>query len=222
MPMFTRISNKELFWGGLYALISAFVLPTLLDHFSLPASHINSILFVSNFLFMSLALWGFLRKNLIIAAKKWALTLLWLVLGLSLYFLSTVVLQYLVNTLFPSFSNLNDGQVNAQLDATPILATVSVAFFAPVAEELLYRGLLFRGLYSQSRVAAWCVSAGLFSASHVLGYLGLYGLTHTLIALCLYLPAGICLNLAYRKSGNIITPILMHMTINIIGLFTLT
>lgn len=222
MPMFTKISSKELFWGGLYALISTFVLPTLLEHFSLADSDINSILFVSNFLFLSLALWGFLRKNLKCAAKKWVQTLLWLVLGLAMYFLSTGVLQYLVTQLFPSFSNLNDGQVNAQLDAAPILATVSVAFFAPVAEELLYRGLLFRGLYSQSRVAAWCLSAGLFSASHVLGYLGLYGPAHTLIAFILYLPAGICLNLAYRKSGNIITPILMHIAINIIGLFTLT
>lgn len=222
MPMFTKISNKELFWGGLYALISAFVLPTLLEHFSLAASDINSILFVSNFLFMSLALWGFLRRNMRYAAKKWAQTLLWLVLGLALYFLSTGVLQYLVTQLFPSFLNLNDGQVNAQLDAAPILATLSVALFAPVAEELLYRGLLFRGLYSHSRVAAWCVSAGLFSASHVLGYLGLYGPENALIAFVLYLPAGICLNLAYRKSGSIITPILMHIAINIIGLFTLS
>lgn len=128
------------------------------------------------------------------------------------------MLQYLVNALFPSFSNLNDGHVNAQLDAAPVLATVSVAFLAPVAEELLYRGLLFRGLYSSSRAAAWCVSAGLFSLSHVLGYLGLYGPEHALIAFVLYLPAGTCLNLAYRKSGNIITPMLMHIAINITGL----
>ena len=33
-----------------------------------------------------------------------------------------------------------------------------------------------------------------------------------------YLPAGTCLNLAYRKSGNIITPMLMHIAINITGL----
>lgn len=218
MPMFTKFSNKELFWGGLYALISTFVLPTLLDHFSLSDSSINCILFVSNFLFMCLALHGFLRKNLKNAAKKWAQTLLWFILGLALYFLSTGVLQYLVNALFPSFSNLNDGHVNAQLDAAPVLATVSVAFLAPVAEELLYRGLLFRGLYSSSRAAAWCVSAGLFSLSHVLGYLGLYGPEHALIAFVLYLPAGTCLNLAYRKSGNIITPMLMHIAINITGL----
>ena len=44
-----------------------------------------------------------------------------------------------------------------------------------------------------------------------------------LLALCLlqYLPAGLCLAVAYEKSDSILCPILMHTVINAIGVYAM-
>ena len=87
----------------------------------------------------------------------------------------------------------------------------------PVAEEALYRGLLFQGFQRKSRLLAYCLSTLIFAGLHVVGYIG----SADLITLCLcfaqYLPAGITLAWAYEKADTIAAPMLMHMIINLIG-----
>ena len=39
-----------------------------------------------------------------------------------------------------------------------------------------------------------------------------------LLCFCQYIPAGICLGWAYAKSGTIWCPVLIHMTVNQIGM----
>ena len=49
------------------------------------------------------------------------------------------------------------------------LGTIALA---PLGEELIFRELVFHGLFRRSRVAAYCLSAALFSLIHMLNYLG--------------------------------------------------
>ena len=96
--------------------------------------------------------------------------------------------------------------------------TLATVLFVPVAEETLFRGLLFRGLWDRSPIAAWCVSVAVFSLVHIIGYIGTYPPLMLLMAFVQYLPAGICLAYAYRKADTIFAPILMHIAINQVAL----
>ena len=94
-------------------------------------------------------------------------------------------------------------------------------FLVPTVEECLYRGLIFGTLRSRNRLAAYALSAALFSLVHVVGYIGVYPLP--LLALCLlqYVPAGLCLAQAYEAADNIFAPILIHTTVNAIGMIAM-
>lgn len=93
------------------------------------------------------------------------------------------------------------------------LSAVSIAVFAPVAEELVFRGLLygiFKGLWANFRfgaVAAAAVSGVLFALIHNDAYV--------------FLPLalmGMCLCFAYERSGSIVSPIIVHSLFNSLNL----
>lgn len=93
------------------------------------------------------------------------------------------------------------------------LSAVSIAVFAPVAEELVFRGLLygiFKGLWANFRfgaVAAAALSGVLFALIHNDAYV--------------FLPLalmGMCLCFAYERSGSIVSPIIVHSLFNSLNL----
>ena len=87
----------------------------------------------------------------------------------------------------------------------------------PLTEELLYRGLIFRPLYNKSPLAGYVISTFIFSALHVVSYIGSYSPLHLALCFLQYLPASICLGWAYARSDSIWSPVMIHMTINFIG-----
>ena len=99
--------------------------------------------------------------------------------------------------------------------AAPALAGI---FLVPVAEEVFYRGLLFRYLSGRSRWLAYAVSITVFALVHVTGYIGSASALTLLLCFLQYLPAGYCLAWCYANTGTIITPILMHMIVNAYGI----
>ena len=101
------------------------------------------------------------------------------------------------------------------------IVVIGTVLLVPMAEETLYRGLIFGFLYTKNRLAAYLVSAAVFSAIHLLGYIGSYSAPHLLLAFIQYLPAGFVLAEAYRFSGSIFAPIVIHGGINAIGLMLL-
>lgn len=92
-------------------------------------------------------------------------------------------------------------------------AVVSVAVFAPVAEEMFFRGLLYRifkGFFSPFRCGA-LISAVLSGA--------LFALMHADVFVFLPLSLmGVLLCMSYEKSGSIISPILVHALFNALNL----
>ena len=54
-----------------------------------------------------------------------------------------------------------------------------------------------------------------------MGYLSAYPVHHLLLAFLQYLPAGLVLAWAYRKSGSIFSPILIHAAVNTLALLSL-
>ncbi len=140
------------------------------------------------------------------------------VLGLMLYYAVSALYTGFANAVSPGYSNLNDTQVAALLKDGGVWMLLSVVIAAPIGEECIFRGLLFRGLYDRSPIAAWCVCVGLFAAIHVIGYIGLYQPAALILAFFQYIPAGLLLCLVYRLSHSFLCPVLLHICINSIGL----
>lgn len=220
MPI--TLQKHELILGGLYALLQLFVLPVLLSivnfYLQFPVWLLNVILFFLNFACSTAIYFQFLKDNLRLSLSNPWRTLRYAGQGLVLYYISSFLIGLIVAFFAPSFQNLNDGSVYAMTAQGGMLMVLATVFFVPPAEELLFRGLIFRGLYDRSKLAAWVVSCVAFSLVHIIGYIGLYTPQMLLIAFLQYIPAGLCLCYAYVKSGSILAPMLMHIAINQIAL----
>lgn len=94
-----------------------------------------------------------------------------------------------------------------------LLAALAAVVMAPVAEELLFRGLLHRGLRQRMRgSSALVLSSVLFAVVHVdvaaSQPLALFGLTFV----------GVVLALAHERTGSLLVPVVIHATHNALTL----
>ena len=131
------------------------------------------------------------------------------------------ILTVLLLVLFPRFANINDLNIALMLQEDFSLIAFGIVVLVPVVEETLFRGMIFRNLYDRSRVGAYLMSMCAFAAIHVVGYVGSVEPVYIVLSFLQYLPAGYCLCFAYRRSGTIISPILMHMIVNAVAAFSM-
>lgn len=96
------------------------------------------------------------------------------------------------------------------------IASFLAVCFAPVAEELFFRGFIFPGLARAWGVPAGIVASGLlFGSAHLLGNPYLYK------SLIQFAGIGMIFAFVYWKSGNIFASMLAHVTFNLLGVITL-
>lgn len=204
--------------GWIYGAVEIFLLPVLAQLvgalWNLETWVLNCGLFALNLVCYCVLLRQFFTENLRAAWAQPGRTLRYAAVGLMLYYIGAMLVGMLILYLRPDYLNLNDQSVSEMAAAGGLWMGFATVICAPIGEELLFRGLIFRGLYDQSPVAAWCLSVGLFAAAHVTGYVGAYDLGTLVLAFLQYVPAGLALAFAYRKSGNILAPMLMHIAIN--------
>jgi len=97
-----------------------------------------------------------------------------------------------------------------------IFMALQAIFFAPVVEELIFRGLIFRSLRGYNMYLAHFVSAFLFGFIHI--YQGLLAGDFTqLLYLLSYGGMGFAFSLAYEKKKTICVPIIVHFLNNLIA-----
>lgn len=221
------MNKKEQLWGVVYLLAELFLLPAALQELSkllpnpLSSSWLNFLYFALNFIFVCFLFRDFLKRSLIQTGKNTEDFLLVTFSGFGIYYLANMVLSFAIRLVAPDFANLNDGNIAQQVQGNFLIMALGTSLLVPVAEELLHRGLVFGSLYGKSHWFAFVFSSALFSVIHILGYVGLYSPFHLLIAFVQYLPAGLILAWAYRKSGSIFSPMLIHTAVNILALATL-
>lgn len=93
-------------------------------------------------------------------------------------------------------------QAIAMLD--PWLVAVAIVVFAPIAEELFFRGIVFNAwLREAGQVPAYVGSAALFAVIHL-----------SLASLLPIFLLGIALAWVYARTHNLLAPIVMHATVN--------
>ena len=220
-------SRKELFWGGIYIVAELFVLPYLFGQANLllrqplSAGKLNAVFFILNFAVTTLIFRGFLKRTLLDAVQRIPGVLFAAAAGFFLYWAGNLAVGSLILWLDPEFANINDSTITAMADADFLPIAVCTVFFAPVAEEFLFRGVLFAGFYRRSPASAFLISTIVFSAIHIAAYIGSYPWYTLLLCFIQYIPPSLALGWAYARSGSILSPMLMHIVINAIGIFVM-
>ena len=214
-------------FGWLYFIIDFFLLPSILQSVNIilgkpfSAAVINVLYFAVNFCCTGYIFRRFLWGSFSAARQKPAQVLVWTMIMLPVYFVISWFCAQIAYALRADFANLNDQSIAHLMQQNYWLMCFGTVLLVPMAEELLFRGLIFHGLYHKSKYLAYCVSTFAFAAIHVVSFIGMYDLPLLLLSLLQYLPAGLCLGFAYEKSGTICTPIIMHIIINLIGVLFL-
>ena len=217
-------SRREILWGGIYLILYLWILPlavplgakALFPHWD--ASQVNFLYFCLNFTATVVIFQKYLLQSLKAARKNLGPTLRYALFAyLGSILLSSAVIAAIVRV-YPEFMSVNDSAVGTMVQQNPGLMILGAVVLVPVTEELLFRGLIFRGLYDRSPLAAHLLSITLFSLIHVSGYVGMYDGKLLFFCFLQYLVPAYCLNFAYRYSGNLMAPILMHMLTNLVAL----
>lgn len=224
MKLSISMTRRETILGWAYLFINLFVLPVLLDMGNallaapLSETQLNLVYFALNFLLVLAIFHRFLRCSLTLALKSPWRCLRFAAAAFVLYYLAMMVISQGILYVQPEFVNVNDSAIMDMTGEQYTLMSVATVFLVPVTEETLYRGLLFRGLHEKSRLLAYSVSTIVFSGIHVISYVGLYDWVTLLLCFVQYLPAGLALAWAYEKADTIVAPILVHITVNQIGI----
>ena len=89
----------------------------------------------------------------------------------------------------------------------PWLVVIAIVLFAPIAEELFFRGIVFNAwLREAGRTWAYIGSSALFAAIHL-----------SLASLLPIFLLGLGLAWVYQRTGTLLAPIVMHATVNAIS-----
>ena len=220
----TKPSRRETVFGAIYLFLYMWALPLAVPLAAarflpqLNTAQINFAYFCLNFAATVLIFRKYLLRTLHDALKVPLRTLLYALLA---YLGSVTLGNMLVDAIlrvYPDFLNVNDHVVSGMIRQNRSIMAIGAVFLAPVAEELLFRGLIFRGMYDRSPFAAYALSMVLFSLIHVSGYVGMYDWKLLFFCFLQYLVPAYCLSFSYRYSGNLAAPILMHMVTNLVSL----
>lgn len=220
-----HLTDREQVWAILYLLFSYALLPELLNWMNgylptpLGSLWINFLYFSINFLAIIWIFGGFFKRSLVYAGQNIWDFLVAVVAGSAAYWLCSWGLSWIFGHFFPDYANLNDGSISAMAGSNFTVMFIGTVLLVPVAEEALHRGLVFGCLYPKSHAVAYILSTAIFASVHILGYVGAYSPLHLALAFIQYVPAGLTLAWAYRKSGSIFAPMLMHAVINAVGMF---
>ena len=229
MKLSISMTRRELLLGWSYLLIAEFALSTILyligDLLGIPMSlsTLNILYFVINFVCVVSIFHRFLWSSVKVAWEKpWRC--LWCVCkGLICYYAFTFLITYVIAPwVGPDFSNVNDAAIVEISKEQPGIFAFGTILLVPVAEEVIFRGLLFQGFYRKNKIFAFWFSVCCFAAIHIVDFIGSTDWKILLACFIQYLPAGIALANAYVASDTIITPILMHIIINSIAVTALT
>ncbi len=218
-------SEKSTRIGLVYWLFSTLLLGTVIQvvaillGLELSLVGLNMVYYGCNFAAALLIFRKFLAANWRIMLDRLLPTVYYAVLA---YFGCQLLTGFVapgILRLDPNFFNVNDESIHAMIAAEPALMVVGTVLLAPVAEEVFYRGMVFRKLFDKNAFLGYAVSMLLFAAIHMIGYIGTYPPLQLLLGCLQYLPAGYCLCWCYRQTGNIFSPILMHMIFNATSIY---
>lgn len=143
---------------------------------------------------------------------------------IALYLPMMLLASVAVNSLAAFFStqdqSTNQSAIVTYFTEIPWLILFQALVYAPIVEEITYRGLFYRIIGRHSRMTALILSSALFGLAHVSDAL-LSGNFADLWYLPTYILLGYFLAKAYERSKSLFTPMTLHFLNNLVGLWSI-
>lgn len=207
--------------GWIYLPLHVFVIPLFAAMYLQYAPNGGNELYATigyysvGFAFCLIAMRRYLRAGYDILCDNWAKNafaffLAYIICMLLTYLAASVVFLVLGD----KAANPNNDAVDSLVQQYPQAMMGLTVFFAPLVEEVLFRGVLFGSLRPKHRALAFVLSMGLFAFYHVWEYALGQEDWMALIYMLEYLPAGYALAWLYEKTNCIWMPVFLHMLIN--------
>ncbi len=220
------MTQRETRLGWCFFLIYMFIMPIAVDFVGtalrLSLTGLNILFFLINFACTAGIFYRFLWKSMKAAWATPIKSLQYVLIGLGVEFLGSLLVSVIIAPwVGPDFSNVNDTAIIELSQTHTVLFNFCTILLVPVTEEILFRGLLFGTTCKKRPKLALCISVLIFAGIHILDYIGQVDWKTLLVCFLQYLPGGFALAWAYRESENIMTPILMHITMNTIATVSL-
>jgi len=160
---------------------------------------------------------------------SWGNVFRYLIIGICLLILANALIGGLINSLFSlttsenqqaiyDIYNLSNYGENVRflIPLIPYISFITIVIFAPILEEIIFRGVIFRWLReSYGFVFSALVSGILFGFIHVLNSL-LVGNFLDLVYIVLYGVLGLIFSKMYEETGSIYGSIILHVCYNAI------
>lgn len=149
-------------------------------------------------------------------------TLKWITLGVVLMF----SLNYLNAIFFDlvGFESLESGNqliIKSLLEDNFVRVIFEATILAAIYEELIFRGIFFRGFYQKSRILAYVMTFIAFGIPHLFIGLAQIGFSE-LYFLPIYGLMGVIFAYVYEKTGSIYTAMGSHLINNLLSILAIT
>ena len=219
-------SKNSIILGLIYLVFYLYLLPQGLQKvnhlLSFPLSNIevNLLYFVINALAVGLIFRKFLARALRECVQRMPKVLGFALVGFVGLQLASYLVNLLVLWLEPDFYNVNDASIAMMVSRNFPMMFLCTVILVPITEELLFRGMLFRGLFDRSPVLAYAASIVLFAFIHLVAYLPYLDIRWLALSFLQYLPASLFLALSYHLSGSILSPMLIHAAVNALAILS--
>ncbi len=183
--------------------------------------HINFVYGLINFCFAIIAFWRYLVRSACQIPRFVGRFFGAVFGGFAMYFAGNIVMGILTQIISPTMENINDAAIQTMLGTNPLEIVIFTVLFAPLAEEVLFRGLIFTSLRTRSRALAYIVTILVFSSIHVIGYIGTESALNIVLSFVQYLPASFALIWAMEFGGSIWASIGVHTLVNGLGMLVM-
>lgn len=143
--------------------------------------------------------------------------------GISLYIpqiITSGILQSFLIVITGTTSGVNQELANKLFEYAPLALAIPAIFIAPVIEECIFRGVIFRSMRVFGFWPAALVSGGVFGLLHCISDI-LTGNWFGVLYIIVYTSMGVFMCKAYENSKNIFGSISLHMFTNTIAIIAM-
>ena len=113
---------------------------------------------------------------------------------------------------------INKSEINNNINYELLIKALSISFITVINEEIVFRGCLLKEIEkSEDRFRTIFVSALIFGLVHLLNINSLGSIPYVLLQVGYSFYLGLILGLMYLSTRNIIIPIIMHMSFNMVN-----
>jgi len=111
----------------------------------------------------------------------------------------------------------NQEAVEALAGQNIILSTITLVVFAPLWEEIFWRGMVFGALRNRNRIMAYAVSSLGFALMHTWLFMLFEFSSDLLLLTLIYLPSGLAFCWVFEKTKSLWTAIILHSIMNAVA-----